>query len=378
MTSRRWTRGVEGLALLSASGATIATLHTAYNLTRLRRPRKGTVDEAVSVLVPARDEAHRIESCVRAVLASTGVAHLELLVFDDASVDGTADAVIRGAAGDPRLRLLRSDTDPPPGWLGKTWACAQLADAATGEALVFLDADVVLAPTGLAATVRQLRDTALDLVCPYPHQLADGLLPRLVQPLLQWSWLTLLPLGLAERSGRESLTAANGQLLACDAASYRTVGGHGAVRADVIDDISLLRAFKRNGFRGIVTDGTKVATCRMYDSGEQLVAGYTKSLWAAFGSPAGAAAVVALLGTVYVAPPLIAVGAPTSRARWLGAAGYLAAVAGRTLVARRTGQRVLPDVLAHPASVAVFGALVARSWRDKRAGNLFWRGRRLL
>lgn len=377
MTSRRWARGVEGLALLSAVGATIATLHTAYNLSRLRRPRPGTVDESVSVLVPARDEANHIESCVSAVLASTGVAHLELLVFDDASVDGTADVVIHCAAADPRLRLLRGDADPPPGWLGKTWACAQLAEAATGEVLVFLDADVVLAPTGLAATVGQLRDTSLDLVCPYPRQLADGLLPRLVQPLLQWSWLTLLPLGLAEQSGRESLTAANGQLLACVADAYRNVGGHGAVRADVLDDIGLLRAFKRNGFRGIVTDGTEVATCRMYDSAEQLVAGYTKSLWAAFGSPAGAAAVVALLCTVYVAPPVIALGAPTSRARRLGAAGYLAAVIGRTLVARRTGQRVLPDVLAHPASVAVFSALVARSWRAKRAGNLFWRGRRL-
>jgi hypothetical protein len=377
VSSRRWARGVEGLALLSAVGATIATLHTAYNLSRLRRPRPGIVEESVSVLVPARDEADRIESCVRAVLASTGVAHFELLVFDDASVDGTADVAIRCAADDPRLRLLRGDADPPPGWLGKTWACAQLADAATGEVLVFLDADVVLAPAGLAATVRQLRDTSLDLVCPYPRQLADGLLPRLVQPLLQWSWLTLLPLGLAERSGRQSLTAANGQLLACDANAYRTVGGHGAIRADVLDDIGLLRAFKRNGFRGIVTDGTEVATCRMYDSGEQLVAGYTKSLWAAFGSPAAAAAVVALLSTVYVAPTLIAIGARTSRACRLGAAGYLAGVAGRTLVARRTGQRVLPDVLAHPASIAVFGALVARSWRAKRAENLFWRGRRL-
>ena len=375
MTSRRWTRGVEGLALLSAVGATIATLHTAYNLTRLRLPRPGTVDESVSVLVPARDEADHIESCVRAVLASTGVAHLELLVYDDASADGTSDAVIHCAAGDPRLRLLRGDSDPPPGWLGKTWACAQLADAASGEVLVFLDADVVLAPTGLSATVGQLRDTSLDLVCPYPRQLADGLLPRLVQPLLQWSWLTLLPLGLAERSGRESLTAANGQLLACDADAYRNVGGHGAVRANVLDDIGLLRAFKRKGLRGIVTDGTEVATCRMYDSGEELVAGYTKSLWAAFGSPAGAAVVVALLWTMYVAPPLIALGAPTSLARRLGAVGYLAAVAGRTLVARRTGQRVMPDVLAHPASIAVFGALVARSWRDKRAGNLAWRGR---
>lgn len=364
--------------MAGATLAAIATAHTAYNLTRLRRPSAGPTDDFVSVLVPARDEAARIAQCVRAVLASEGVAHLQLLVLDDASSDGTAQAAMHAAAGDPRIRVLTGEGDPPPGWLGKAWACARLAEAADGDVLVFLDADVVLAPTGLAATVRQLRDTGLDLVCPYPRQLADGLLPRVVQPLLQWSWLTTLPLGVAERSGRGSLAAANGQLLACPAATYRAIGGHGVVRGEVLDDIELLRAFKSNGFRGTVTDGTDVATCRMYDSGAALIEGYTKSLWAAFGSPAGAVAVVAVLGLAFVAPPVIAALGPTARARWIGVAGYLAAVAGRTLVGRRTGQRVLPDVLAHPVSVTVFAALVAGSWRAKRAGTLRWRGRRIL
>jgi len=198
-----------------------------------------------------------------------------------------------------------------------------------------------------------------------------------VQPLLQWSWLTTLPLGPAESSPRESLVAANGQLLVVDAAAYRRAGGHGAVSGEVLDDVALLRAVKRSGGQGVVVDGTHVATCRMYESGPALVDGYTKSLWSAFGSPAGSAAVVGLLSWLYVVPAAAVVAGPTQRARAWGALGYTAGVAGRTLVARRTGQHLVPDVAAHPASVATFGWLVAESWRRKRAGQLAWRGRPL-
>ena len=235
----------------------------------------------------------------------------------------------------------------------------------------------MLSPRGLAASVALLRRAGLDLVSPYPRQEADGALPRLVQPLLQWSWATLLPLGLAETSPRESLVAANGQLLVIDAVAYAESGGHDAVRGDVLDDVALLRAVKRSGGRGVVADGTDVATCRMYDDADALVEGYTKSLWSAFGSPAGAAGVVSLLSWLYVVPPAAMLAGPTSRARGWGVAGYAAGITGRTLVARRTGSRVVPDVAAHPVSVLAFGGLVAESWRRHRAGTATWRGRTL-
>lgn len=358
--------------------ATVVTAHTAWNLRRLRTPSAdpAPVPEPVSLLVPARDEAASIAGCLHAALASGRVPDLEVLVLDDGSTDTTADIVRSVADADARVRLLPG-APLPPGWVGKPWACAQLAAQARGSVLVFLDADVRLEPSGLAASVELLRTSGLDLVCPYPRQLADGVLPRLVQPLLQWSWLSLLPLLRAERSRRPSLSAANGQLLVCDAGAYRTSGGHDRVANSVIEDVELLKSFKRSGFHGVVADGTAVAHCRMYDTGAELVDGYTKSLWAAFGSRTGAAAIVAALCTAYVAPPLAILGGRGRRARVVGAVGYAAAVAGRAMVARRTGQRVLPDILAHPASVVVLGWLVARSWRARRTGTLTWRGRRL-
>jgi glycosyltransferase involved in cell wall biosynthesis len=343
--------------------ASCLTGHALLNCRLLRRPPPArVVREAVSVLLPVRDEAGRLAPCLAALLGQQHLADGELLVYDDASADGTADLVEQ--MGGDRLRLLRG-TGPPPGRLGKPHACAQLAAAARGQVLVFVDADVVCAADAVARSVLLLRDSGLDWVSPYPRQLADGLLPRLVQPLLQWSWLTFLPVRLAESLPYRAMAAANGQLLAVDADAYRRAGGHPPDA--VLDDLALARRLRTAGYRGGFADGTDLATCRMYDSGAEVVAGYGKSLRTAFGQKKGWAAAVILLGWLYVLPPIAAL----RGSRW-GLTGYLAAVAGRVLVARRTGGRMVDGWL-HPASIGVFVGLVVRSRR--RAGPPTWKGR---
>ena len=353
------------LVRVASTGAVLLTVHTALNATLLRVPTATSTRASVSVLLPVRDEALRIEPCLRALLAQTGV-DLEVVVLDDGSLDGTAALVRRIADGDLRVRLL---TGRPlmPGWLGKPHACQQLADAAaaTSDVLIFVDADVVLAPHAVAATVALLDETGLDLMSPYPRQEAPGA-TRLVQPLLQWSWLTFLPLRLAERSPRPSLSAANGQLLAVRRAAYDRAGGHAAVKAEVVEDVELLRAMKRVGGRGGVCDGTSLATTRMYDDWAALVDGYSKSLWTL---PPTTVVVMALL---YVLPPVAAL-----RGSRAGLVGYAAGVAGRVISGRRTGARVWPDALAHPVSVAAFVGLAMRSRLARRRGALTWKGRAL-
>ncbi len=371
----RGARLARGLTWTTSATAVALTAHAAWNLRHLRRPPTDPPPpgEWVSVLLPVRDEAHRLEPALHALLtALDGCAErAELVVLDDGSTDGTAELVRRVCGHDPRVRLV-AGLPLPAGWLGKPWACHQLAGhaSAASTVLVFVDADVVVAPSAIAATVAQLRDTGLDLISPYPRQRAETHAERLVQPLLQWSWLTTLPLRVAERSPRPSLAAANGQLLAVDRATYLRAHGHEAVRADVLDDLALLRAVKAGGGHGGVTDGTALATCRMYNGWDELRDGYTKSLWSAFGGPAGGVAVATTLPLVYGWPALAALaGSP------VGLAGYLAGVAGRVLTGRRTGARVWPDALAHPASVAMLACLTVRSVRERRRGTLSWKGR---
>jgi len=351
---------VSRLVGLGSALAAAGAVHAAINARSLRRPRLGApAADGVSVLIPARDEAAGIADCVRSI-GPVG----ELLVLDDQSRDGTADRASTAGA-----RVIAGSA-PPPGWLGKPWACAQLAAAAHGDVLVFVDADVRLTPGAVAAAVDLLVRSGLDVVCPFPQQVAGGLPERLVQPLLQWSWLTTLPLPLAERSPRPSLTAACGQFLVIRRRALERAGGFAGVRGQVLDDLALVRAVKARGGRGGVVDGTELARCRMYAGWVELRAGYGKSLWAAFGPPPRAAAVLGLLGLAYVVPPVAALGG--SR---VGAAGYAAAVASRVVAARRTGGRAWPDALAHPVSVALLGYLTAASHRDRRRGALRWKGR---
>jgi hypothetical protein len=291
-------------------------------------------------------------------------------VLDDGSADGTAE-VVRAVAGD-KVRLL-TGAALVPGRLGKPHACQQLADAAAPDAgvLVFVDADVVLEPDAIAGAVTLLRSTGSTLLSPYPRITGAG---RLVQPLLQWSWLTFLPLRAMERSPRASLAAAGGQWLLVDRHGYDRAGGHAAVRGDVLEDIGLARAVKRSAGRIALADGSRLATCEMYTSWRELSDGYAKSLWASFGSPAGAAAVVGVLLLLYAAPPLLVISGSAAAALW-GVCAYVIGVVGRVVSAAATGGRAWPDALAQPISIVVFGWLVGRSFGQRRRGRLTWRGR---
>ena len=364
-----------GRALVRAGAAVsgLAALHAAVNTALLRRPPRSAlqVTVPVTVVLPVRDEAAQVADCLAALLDQRGVPRLRVVVVDDGSTDGTAGLV--AAVPDERVRLLPA-APPGPGWLGKPNACAQGAAAAgDAEVLVFVDADVRLMPDAIASAVALLDAHGLDLVSPWPRQLAGSTAERLVQPLQQWLWATFLPLRLAERSPRPSLAAANGQFLVVRAGAYGRAGGHAAVRDQVIEDIALLRAVKAAGGRGVVVDGSTLAACRMYDGWPAVRDGYAKSLWSAVGGrPVGAAAAAALLTAVWLVPPLAALAG--SRA---GLAGYAAGVAGRAVVAARTGGRAWPDALAHPVSVALLDVLVVRSLAGHRRGRLHWRGRPL-
>lgn len=389
---------------VGSCGALFLSVHSFLNAFLVRRPNRallsplesrgpnqvlGTLGshenrgaETVTVCIPARNEAANIEACVKAVLGSTGVAGLEVLVLDDDSTDATASIVAALAASDARLRVLKAVDGKgslPEGWLGKTWACERLLGYVTTPVVVFVDADVRLGSHALAAGLDMLRAHNLSLVSPYPRQLVGSWAERVAQPLLQWLWMTFLPLRLAERTKPASLTAANGQFMILDTEVLRSVGGFQTVAGEVLDDVALARSLKRSGHRATVGEGSNLATCRMYEGWGPLRDGYTKNLWSATGSPLGAAGMIAMFVLLYLVPVFGVIGGMVSRNGSFvlaGVFGYLAAVAGRLVTARATGGSNR-DALLHPFSIALLVWLIVRSWRQHRRGAITWKGRSL-
>jgi hypothetical protein len=356
----------------------VLTTHTVINAALLRRlplaPPTATV--SVALLVPARDEATRIAGCLRSLQAQQGVPDLEIVVLDDGSTDDTAEVVGTIAGHDPRVRLV-AGAALPDGWLGKPHACAQLAALTNAEVLVFVDADVVLAPHAVAALLTLMH--RFDLVSAYPQLMARTLAERLVQPLLPWLWLTFLPLRAMERPSRSSLVGAGGQLLAVTRVGYERCGGHAAVRDAVLEDLALARALVRCARPVSLVDASALARCRMYESWTQLRSGYTKSLWAAGSTPAATLALVALVVGVYIGPVLAVAVSEWLPSGWLlaGGIGYALGVAGRMVSGGATRGRIWPDCLAHPVGVAVVAYLAVSSIVGHRRGTLSWKGRRL-
>lgn len=373
MIGRIWT----ALIVTSSLTATGLAIHAVVNSALLRGPSDSQLTDTVSVLLPVRDEVKNFAACTQSILAQREVS--QLVILDDGSSDGTTELVIALADTDPRVTIANTGefADPPGTWLGKNWACHRMSKHATGRVLVFLDADVVLKPDAISRTVALLREYEFDMVSPYPRQLADGLLPRLVQPLLQWSWLTFVPLRISESRQLPSMAVANGQFFAVDATAYTRIGGHGAVCDRVIEDVTLARVLREAGGRTAVSDGTELATCRMYTSNAGLVEGYTKSLWCAFGRTRGAVTALVILTGIYVVPPIAIVIGPTRKVRVWGLVGYGAAVTGRLMVARRTKQRAFPDVLAQPLSILTLAGLTVTSLVRKHNGTLTWKGRNI-
>lgn len=235
----------------------------------------------VSILLPARDEERSIVEAVES-LARQDYTDFELVVLDDCSSDRTPDLLRQLAERFDNMRVV--DGKPlPRGWMGKLWACDQLSREATGELLLFTDADTRHRPETLRQAVARLEEDGLDLVTGIPYEETGTWAEKLVLPVLPWAILSFLPLGLAYRWSRPSFTAANGQFMLFRRESYDSIRGHAAVRDSVVDDMALVRLVAKQGMKWRLYDMTDLIRCRMYRSAREVFDGLSKNLFGIFG-----------------------------------------------------------------------------------------------
>jgi hypothetical protein len=329
----------------------------------------------VSVLIPARNEAASIEAAIRSVLSDPNT-RLEVLVLDDHSTDDTAVIVQRLAAEDPRVALHHAPP-LPAGWCGKQHACHILSKLARHEWLLFMDADVRLAPSSAGRMVGFARRQSADLISGVPRQITGTFSERLLIPLIHFVLLGYLPMPLMRLSRAPAFAAGCGQLFFARRDSYRAAGGHAAIRTSLHDGLRLPALFRAAGFRTDLFDATREAVCRMYQTNAEVWAGLGKNATEGLGHPTRILPMTLLLVGGQVVPWLLLPWAWEAGDAWwrFGLLVVLLPLSIRLIAARRFRQSLLGAVL-HPVAVAAlmwiqWRALV-RQWRGQPQT---WRGR---
>lgn len=331
---------------------------------------------SVSVLIPARNEESNVADAIRATLASQDV-DFEILIGDDNSEDHTAAIVQEFAAADSRVYLLRIPP-LPAGWNGKEHACASLAAAAKYPVLCFVDADVRLAPDGLARMVHFLEHSGAALVSSIPRQQMETWLERLLIPLIHFVLLGYLPLERMRASTDPAYSAGCGQLVLTKAHAYHNAGGHASIRSSMHDGLKLTEAFRRAGYRTDLFDATPLASCRMYSNAAQVWQGLAKNATEGMATLARLPIFTVLLLGGHLLP-FIALTWAIRQSHWLAAAfAAIAAVLSylpRALAIRRFEQPAMSALL-HPVGVSI---LVVIQWYAVALHLLgiraSWRGR---
>lgn len=343
---------------------------TLANFVTIRRPRKcAPIESSVTVLLPVRNEAANIERILAELSRQIDISDLKILVIDDNSEDRTLELAQRFSS--ERVTVIQAPL-PPAGWLGKVSALQtgyRHIESALPRYVISIDADVHFEEDAIARAVSVLQSADLDFLSPYPRQIAPTWPERLVQPLLQWSWMSTVLLRGAERFPLSSTVICNGQFLVMRAKALLAIGGFESVAYKVLDDIELGRSFVAHGFKGAVIDGSGISSTRMYQSFPEIRAGYGKSLHAAFGGPLGSIVAAFFMVTTAIIPLLF-----TLTGNVLAIAALLAIISTRAISAAASGGRIR-DAVTHPISSVLFLYLLYFSWKNR--GRVQWKGRTL-
>ncbi|AKU96878.1 putative glycosyl transferase [Labilithrix luteola] len=336
-------------------------------------PNAPTSWPKVSVVVPARDEIASIEKATRSKLESD-YPNLEIVLVDDRSTDGTSDVVDRLAAEDPRVVAVHVDV-LPEGWLGKVHALSRGAAAATGDWLLFIDADIHVAPDVLRRVVSVAEEQRIDFVAMMP-KLWSGTLGRdiamafFVRALIVGSrlWKVTDP--------HSRVSVGGGVFNLVRRSAYERTAGFEWIKLELADDVAFGQMMKQSRARCAVFECVDGLGLYFYETLGQLMRGLEKNGYAAMGQLLPSRALVTFLLAFYVEiGPLVALASPMRSLQIGGAALLVVLVFVQVTIARRLRTPLasagVPAVGALLFLLFAVRSVVLTQWQ----GGVFWRGR---
>ncbi|PKO98697.1 MAG: hypothetical protein CVU13_09715 [Bacteroidetes bacterium HGW-Bacteroidetes-8] len=251
-----------------------------------------------SILIPARDEELNIGKLLEDI-EDLKFKPMEVIVFNDNSSDKTADIVESFASRIPGLRLVDNSLESlPQGWLGKSNACHTLAQFASGDYLLFLDADVRIGNGIAESYLPYAIKEGLSLLSVFPKQILPNYQSKIVTPVMNWILLSLLPLPLVRYCSWSSFSAANGQFMLFKASVYKELQPHKEFRMSRAEDIEISRYYKKHKERIATLTGDDSVRCMMYDNLEDAINGFSKNVFHFFGNSVFTTLLFTLLTTL--------------------------------------------------------------------------------
>ena len=246
---------------------------------KLRRVNKSYTN-LVSILIPARNEEDNILTLLKSIYQQD-YRDYEVIVLDDDSSDRTYDICAEFAAKHSNFSMIKGK-ELTGQWLGKNYACHQLARQAKGEFLLFLDADEEVFNGLINSAVHRMNFRNLALLSLFTNQKMKTIGERLTVPLMHYILLNLLPLRLVYLSKNAAVAAASGQFMLFNADVYRQYEWHKSAMDKIVEDVEIMKQVKSAGFNGESLLGNGMITCRMYTSYDEAINGFGKNFLAAF------------------------------------------------------------------------------------------------
>lgn len=338
----------------------------------------------LSVVIPARNEEAAIGGCLASVLAQD-YPNLEVVLVNDGSTDRTGEIAREIAARDARLRVL--DAKPlPAGWMGKCHALWQGVAAAEGEWLLFIDADGELREDCLSQAVADAVEHGADLFTLVPTLVNGSLWEEVVHPLLLMGVFAVFP---RDRIAdpKSSVVSANGPFLLFRRAAYERVGGHEAVKAEIVEDLELAERVKASGGLVRYVSAPRLMRVRMYRNFREIWNGWSKNFYRAVHGNLLLAALASLFALAFGVLPWIVAPAGLVAlfvrgwdpilfgAVWAASMALLTTVAMRWQLSKYLDQGHWRVAWQPVATVVLVAILWNSAIRNRWGGAIAWKGR---
>jgi chlorobactene glucosyltransferase len=371
--------------LLAAIGVAIVGVRVAifsHLCPRLIATDETPNDQLISVIVPARNEAANIERCIRSLLAQT-YPKLEIIVIDDGSTDATPAILTRLAAESSRLRVV-TGRPLPRGWLGKPHAVYQGVQRAEGDWLLFVDADVTLEPSVVSSAYMAAQRDRAAMISLWARQELGTWWERIVQPVIIGLNHAVDPFQRSSSLRHPNAVCANGQFMLVDRQAYEQIGGHPAVRDELVEDQKLSWHFKRAGHRVLMLDGTWGLSTRMYTSLRGIWEGWSKSNFLMLGRSYLVVLAGILTTAIVIVSPAVLFICSLLMYVFYHEASHLLLINLLLIIAllitrwrmRRYFPTPLSDYLWHPIGGLIFiGIILNSAYRHTRRRGVVWKGR---